>query len=137
MTEKDTFQEIRDKDHVVLQKIEEGHDDTQKITSNTTLENHHVNYSLQKLADLGLLDLSRPDTMVERVINGQKRVFQHPKQAALTEKAEQYLKDTEELEKYENLSHKELVEKVHHLENKIENLEKTVEAFRNQVKNLI
>ncbi|WP_436935739.1 hypothetical protein [Halovenus marina] len=79
--------------------------------------------------------MSKPEGTVERVIDGQKRVFQHPKQADLTEKGEQYLKsiEQEELDQYEDLSHKELVEKVHDLENQVEELEQKFEIFRNQV----
>lgn len=69
------------------------------------------------------------------MINGQKRVFQHPKQAELTEKAEQYLEhsDQEDLDSYENLSHKELVVKVNELEEQIEKLQGLLESFRKQV----
>jgi len=38
---------------------------------------------------------------------------------------------------YENLSHSELVEKVHQLEEQIEELENKFEVFRNQVRDLV
>jgi predicted transcriptional regulator len=129
------FNEIRDKDHLILTQVSSGNDDVQKITSETTLENHHVTYAFQKLEEIGYVEVSKPDGTVERVINGQKRVFQHPKQAQLTEKGEQYLKDTdrEDLNKHENLTHRELVEKTHELENRVEELEQSFETFRRQV----
>jgi DNA-binding MarR family transcriptional regulator len=129
------FDTIRDKDHLILQHIDQGDDDVQQITAETTLENYHVTYALEKLEELGLITVKKPDGMVERVIDGEKRVFQHPKQAELTEKGEQYLEhaDNEDLDEYENLSHEELVEKVHELEHKVEELEKNFEVFRNQV----
>ena len=129
------IENLRDKDHTILQHIQNGHNDTQKITSNTTLQNHHVNYSLQKLADLDLITLQKPDTMVERVINGQKRVFQHPKQAQLTEKAKQYLEQTEQedQDQYENLTHEELVHRLRDLENQVDQIEQSMEAFRRQI----
>jgi hypothetical protein len=73
--------------------------------------------------------------MVERVVNGQRRVFQHPKTAELTDKGEQVLEHLEQddLEKYENLSHRELVEKVHQLEKQVEGLEQKFDIFRSQV----
>jgi len=134
-----TDHELRDKEHVILQQIQSGNNDVQKITSNTTLENHHVTYAFQKLEENDLLTVSKPEGTVERVIDGQKRVFQHPKQAELTEEGRQYLEreDLEDVEMYENLTHSELVEKVHQLEDQVEELENKFEVFRNQVRDLV
>ena len=134
-----TDHELRDKEHVILQQIQSGNNDVQKITSATTLENHHVTYAFQKLEENGLLTVSKPEGTVERVIDGQKRVFQHPKQAELTEQGEQYLEqeDLEDVEMYEDLTRRELVEKVHELEEQIEELENKFEVFRNQVRDLV
>ena len=131
--------EREDKDHLVLQQVEQGNDDVQKITSATILENHHVTYAFEKLEEHGLLTVSKPEGTVERVIDGQKRVFQHPKQAELTEQGRQYLEreDLEDVEMYENLSHRELVEKTHELEKRVEELERKFEVFRDQVQKLI
>ena len=52
--------EREDKDHLVLQQVEQGNDDVQKITSATILENHHVTYAFEKLEELGLLQVSNP-----------------------------------------------------------------------------
>jgi len=133
------FTEIRDKDHLILTQIEQGNNDVQKITEATTLENHHVTYAFEKLEELDLLEVSKPSGTVERVINGQKRVFQHPKQAELTEKGEQYLEhsEQEDLDEYENLSHSELVEKVYALENQLDELRDKFEVFREQVQRQI
>lgn len=133
------FDEIRDKDHLVLQQVDNGNDDVQKITAETTLENHHVTYAFQKLDDLDLVNVSKPEGTVERVIDGQKRVFQHPKQAELTEKGKQYLEHTDrkDLEEYENLTHRELVEKVHQLEKQVREVEEKFETFQKQVQRQI
>jgi len=133
------FTEIRDKDHLILQQVDSGNDDVQKITSATTLENHHVTYSFEKLEQLNLLNVSKPSGTVERIIDGQKRVFQHPKQAELTEKGEQYLEHSEQrdLDECENLSHKELVERVYSLESRLGELEEKFEVFREQVQRQI
>lgn len=80
MTEEE-FEEIRDKDHVVLKHIEKGLDDVQKITAETTLENHHVSYCFEKLEDLGLITVEKPDKMVERVIDGQKKSLPTPQRS--------------------------------------------------------
>lgn len=129
------FQEIRDKDHVVLSHIEEGRDDVQKITAETTLENHHVSYSFEKLEGLGLLTVEKPDKMVERVVDGQKRVFQHPKQAELTEKGLQYLEESqsEDVTEYEDVSHGEIVERVGDLEDELEELKEAFRLFKKQI----
>ncbi|SDQ40752.1 type IV secretory system conjugative DNA transfer family protein [Natronobacterium texcoconense] len=78
-------EELREKDRRVLECIREGKDDVQKITEATCLENHEVNYCFRKLKDLDLVEIEKPEGKVERVIDGQKRVFQAPKKASLTE----------------------------------------------------
>ena len=135
MTE-DEFEQLRDKDHVVLQHIKEGREDVQKITAETTLENHHISYCFEKLGDLGLITVEKPNTMVERIVEGQKRVFQHPKQAELTEKGLRYLEETESENgtEYEDLSYGDLVKKVRRLETDVSSLQDSLEAFRKQVK---
>lgn len=127
--------QLRDIDQAVLHHITEGQNDTQKITQQTTLKTHRVRYSLKKLEKQGLITVEQPDQMVERVIDGQKRVFQHPKKAELTDKGRQTLResDEEDLEAYQNLTHKELVKKVNHLETEIQTLKNSLEAFRKQV----
>jgi predicted transcriptional regulator len=131
-----TEPELRNIDQTVLHHIQQGHNDTQKITAETTLKTHKVRYSLEKLEQLGLITIEQPDTMVERVVDGQKRVFQHPKQAQLSEKGRQYLENSshEDLDEYENLSHRELVERVQQLEFEMNRLEKHFEIFQSQIK---
>jgi predicted transcriptional regulator len=125
---------LREKDRVVLTCIGNGKDDVQKITAATTLENHHVAYAFEKLEEQGLIHVEKPDGMVEREINGQKRVFQAPKQAEMTEKGRKRLeKEEEDLYEYENLTHRELVEKVHQLEDRVEDFEGRLEMYREQV----
>lgn len=130
-----TETQLRDKDHVILEKINEGHNDTQKIKENTTLQNHEIRYSLKKLEKQGLIELEKPEGMVERVINGQKRVFQAPLQAQTTEKGPQHLKeqDQERIEAFSNMTHRELVERVHYLEEQVSELEQSFQVFREQV----
>jgi predicted transcriptional regulator len=129
--------ELRDIDHAVLHHIADGHNDTQKITQQTTLKTHRIRYSLKKLEQQGLITIEKPDTMVERVINGQKRVFQHPKQADITEKGHRYIKqeETDRTDAYRDLSHDELVKKFRELEEKVNQLEQSIEAFRRQIIN--
>ena len=134
MTE-EISEEVRDKDHVVLQHIDEGRDDVQKITSETTLENHHVSYSFEKLEDLALIKVSKPDRMVERVVDGQKRVFQHPKVAELTDRGLRYLEESEseDVAEYEDVSHGELVERVKSVESEVDELKEAFQVFKKQI----
>ena len=128
--------ELRDIDKTILHHITEGRNDTQKITAETTLKTHRIRYSLKKLEKQGLITVTQPDQMVERVINGQKRVFQHPKQAQLTDKGLQKTEqlNQEDLKAYQDMSHRELVEKVQHLEAEINRLEHQFEVYQNQIK---
>jgi predicted transcriptional regulator len=127
--------ELRDIDQTILHHIQNGHNDTQKITSKTTIKTHRVRYSLEKLQQQGLITVEQPDQMVERVVDGQKRVFQHPKQAQLTDKGHQYLKqsDKEDLKTYQDMSHKELVKNFRELDKKVDQLERSMKAFRRQI----
>jgi len=130
---------LRDIDQAVLHHIVEGHNDTQKITSKTTLKTHRIRYSLKKLEKQGLITVKQPDRMVERVVDGQKRVFQHPKKAELTDKGLQKTEELnqENLEAFENMSHKEMVKRIQSLENDIDKLQRSFKAFRKQVKQKI
>jgi len=131
--------ELRKIDKTILHHITEGRNDTQKITAETTLKTHRIRYSLKKLEKQGLITVTQPDQMVERVINGQKRVFQHPKQAQLTDKGLQKTEqlNQEDLKAYQDMSHRELVEKTRRLEKDINELENAFEAFRKQVQQKI
>jgi len=124
--------ELRDKDRTVLHQIHSGHNDIQQITEATTLSNREVNYCFQKLEQQDLIDIHKPDGMVERVIDGQKRVFEHPKQARLTDKATNHL-DTKPPQKYDDMTHEELIERVHELEEEVDSLRRSLETFREQV----
>ena len=77
--------------------------------------------------------------MVERIIDGQKRVFQHPKKAELTEKGLRYLEESrqEDIEAYEDLSHDELVERVITVEEDIDELKQAFKLFKKQIQKKI
>jgi len=79
------LEDLRETDRTVLNCIKDGKDDIHKITSTTGLPNHKVNYSFKKLEEQGLIQVQQPEQPVERMVNGQKRVFQ-VKKAELTDK---------------------------------------------------
>lgn len=133
MTDEQVFENVRDKDHTVLTCIQNGEDDVQRIKAATTLTQRDVNYAFEKLEDLGLIDVHRPDGQVERIIDGQKRVFDAPKEATLTQTGIQYLHTQNHRTRYEDLSKEELIERIHDLEDRIAQLEDGFEAFRQQV----
>lgn len=133
MTErKDQLREI---DQVVLQKVAEGVDTTHKISKATTFKTHEVRYSLKKLGRLGLLKIEKRDGMEEDIIDGQRRVFQSSLQGELTTKGRQLIEEVEQedISKYEDLSHSELVEKVRGLEDRVDQLEQAIEVLRKQI----
>jgi len=126
--------QLRDIDQVVLQKVAEGVDTTHKISEITTFETHRIRYSLKKLDSLELLKLEKQDGTVERIVDGQRRVFQSPLQGELTDRGEGCLKQNkEDLNRYQDLTHEELVEKVLELESQFEELQRSFDVLRNQV----
>lgn len=126
--------QLREKDHTVLHCIQEGHDDTRKIREQTTLSNRDVNYSLDKLEDIGLIETDTPDGRVTKVVDGQKRNFKAPRQARLTDTGSQYLTTIDrEQTQYQEMSHEDLVERVRGLEQQVADLENAFDAFRQQV----
>jgi len=142
MTETDTeaeaavFTQVRDKDYTVLTCIRNGDTDVQQIKAATTLSKNEVNYSFTKLEDLGLIDVMRPTGRVERVIEGQKRVFDAPKPAHLTDKGDDYFDWTDrtaDTDRYQELSRDELVRRITELEQRVDELETAVTTFQRQV----
>jgi len=129
-----TVKPLRDKDRAVLECIRDGDNDVQQIKAATTLSKREVNYSFEKLEDLDFIEVSRPDGQVERIIDGQKRVFDAPKEATLTDQAIQYLQSTaNDGDRFQDLTRDELVEKIHGLEARVDRLESGFENFRQQV----
>lgn len=129
----DDTETLREKDRAVLSHILEGRNDTHEITQATTLADYEVRYSFGKLEDHGLIRIEKPDGMVERTVDGQKRVFKAPHQAHLTDKAKEYLEQTrikEDAERFEDMSREELVEKIRDHEDRIDRLETAVEMLK-------
>jgi len=125
---------LRDKDRAVLHHIQNGRDDIQRITEATTLENHEVNYCFTKLEKLDLIEVEKPDGMVERVVDGQKRVFEAPKKAEIiVGDVDDYLDDLDPLDEYEMLSREELSWKVGELEQEVEELSKSLIIIKKQI----
>lgn len=131
----DSFEKLREKDHAVLNCIRNGQNDVQLITEATTLNNSEVNYCFRKLSEMELIEVQKQEGMVERVIDGTRQVFEAPKQAALTEKAQNLLEKSnkDRGDRYNKLSHKQLVERVHKLEDEVDSLNQRMEIFRRQV----
>jgi len=132
----EAFEVIRAKDHTVLACIRDGVDDVQQIKAATTLSKNEVNYSFSKLEDHGYIEITRPEGTVERVIDGQKRVFDAPKEASLTQQAAAYFEwtdRTEAIDTYREMSRAELVERVYDLEQQVDELQQAFETFRGQV----
>jgi len=121
----------------VLHAIQQGHDDIQKITSTTTLSNSQVNYRFQKLEELEMITVSKPDGWVTREIDGQKRKFKAPKQAQLTDQGRKHVEKSFDPQDLDQLSQEELIEKIHELEDQIDSLETQFDALRRQIQQLL
>lgn len=128
------FDQVRDKDYTVIECISEGHDTTRTIREQTTFSNRDVNYSLDKLEDLGLIETETPDGRVTEVVDGQKRKFKAPRKAELTDSGEEYFaRNDGDQDLFRDLSHDELVIRVRKLEVELEDVQNRMEAFRQQV----
>ncbi|MFP9061730.1 hypothetical protein ACLI4R_14520 [Natrialbaceae archaeon A-chndr2] len=126
---------LREKDLAVLKKIQEGYDDVQKITAETTLENHEVNYCFTKLENLGLITIHKPEGYTERVVDGQKRVFKAPKRVDLTEDAELVFRDSDrKTEKCQEMEYEELVDRVLWLETQMARLQQSFRDLQEQIR---
>lgn len=133
MTDK-PFDQVRDKDHTIIECIHQGHDTTRTIREQTIFSNRDVNYSFDKLEDLGLIETEAPDCRVTEVVDGQKRNFKAPRQAELTRSGKEYLSRIEDGQNlYRDLSHEELVTRVRGLEDELEAVQDQMEVFRQQV----
>lgn len=129
-----SLDELREKDRTVLKRIQAGDDDVQKITSSTILSNSEVNYCFRKLHDLDLIEVEKPDGMVERTIDGTVQVFEAPKKATLTSEAmDLEHADVQESDQYHDLSREDLIQKLHQVEDRVDELEQSFETFRKQV----
>ena len=134
------FTQVRDKDHAALTCIRNGDTDVQQIKAATTLSKNEVNYSFTKLEDLGLIDVTRPTGRVERVIEGQKRIFDAPKTAHLTDKGSAYFDwttRTQDTNQYQDLTRDELIHRITELEQRVDELETAFTTFQRQVQNHI
>lgn len=130
----DTFDQIREKDHAVLQCIQDGRNNTRTIREATTLSNRDVNYSLDKLEDLDLIETETPNGRVTLTVDGQKRNFKAPRQTRLTETGFEYLASrSNEQTRFQGMTYDELVNTVQDLEKRIDEIEDSFEAFRKQV----
>lgn len=125
---------IPDRDHTVLQCIHEGKNNTRQIREATTISNHNVNHALDRLEDRDFITTHTPDGRVTEVVDGQKRNFKAPRHAEITDRGQDFLTQTDrEHPMHRDMTHEELVEQVHDLNHRVEELEAAFEAFRQQV----
>lgn len=130
----DVSDQIREKDHAVLTCIRKGRDNTRLIREVTTLSNRDVNYSLDKLEDLGLIETETPNSRVTAIVNGQKRNFKAPREAVLTDRGRDYFtRNNHEPTKHQEMTDEELVERVQKLEQEIDAIQNAFKTFRYQV----
>jgi predicted ArsR family transcriptional regulator len=133
----DDLPPLREAEQLVLQCIRNGYTDAFEAGQELTLSNSQIRHAFRTLAEKGYIDLHREDGYVERTDRqGQTRVFKAPYEAELTDKAGRYVQQQDaaaDLDQYRQLSHDELVQTVHDLEQRVDRLEQGFEAFRRQV----
>jgi hypothetical protein len=127
--------ELRDKDITVLQAIQNGATDTHQIKQETQLTTREINYSINEysLQEKGLVQVEKQDGREWRQINGHQKKVWKPKKLQLTDKAIQLLNQLETETGYENVSKRELAQRIQELEQRQNRLENQFKDFRNKV----
>ncbi len=133
MPTEDRFTNISDREVEVLNLVKNGYDDFQRIREQMTLSWRQLDYSIEKLEEADLVETRNPDGYTVREVEGQRRKFKEPRRVALTELGLTYLDRVEVKEQYRDLDRDELIEKIHSLEQRIEELESRFDTFRTQV----
>lgn len=125
------FKQVREKDHVVLEAIRDGTADVRSLNAETALTRREINYAFEKLAENGLITVTRPDEYVEEMIDGQRHVYPAPKHAALTDRGKAYFDWTDRTgvrERYDDMDDAEVVRTVRDLEERMDELEQRMQA---------
>lgn len=129
--------ELREKDIAVLQAVHDGASTTSEIQEATTLTTREINYSLTEysLEELDLIQIDRAEGREWQEINGHEKNIWRPKQVELTDHGIQTLTkiENEGFRKYEDLDRRELIERIHQLEQRQERLENAFKDFRRKV----
>lgn len=125
---------LRERDITVLRCIRDGKNDVFEIRKATTLSNREVNYAITKLEQQELIEVFRPDGRIEREVDGQPKEFKAPKHATIIEHGLMTLKETDfDDERVQDMSRGELVKRVRELEERMDEMERGFESFRQQV----
>ena len=128
-------QELREKDLAVLQAVQEGANTVSEIKENTVLSNREINYSLTEysLEQQGLVEINRLDGRGWRKINGEERYVWKPKQVRLTDQGLKTLAENGTTDRFEDMSRRELIERIQELEERQNRLEAVFKDFRRKV----
>jgi hypothetical protein len=127
---------LRDKDKAVLQAIHNGAETVTEIREATTLSNREINYSLTEysLEQLDLVEINRSEGREWQKINGQEKNIWKPKKIKLTDQGIQKITELQtESTKYEDMTRRELIQRIHQLEKRQDRLENTFKDFRTKV----
>jgi len=127
--------DLRDKDIAVLQAIQDGARTVSQIKETTTLSNREINYSLTEysLEEQGLIEIHRQEGREWREINGEERYIWKPKTVEPTDKAIQILADLDTEDRYDDMSRREIIERVEELEQRLDRTETMFKDFRDKV----
>lgn len=129
--------DLREKDLAVLQAIHDGATTVAEINEVTILSTREINYSLteKSLEQQGLVEIHRNTGRDWREINGEERYVWTPKSVELTDKGVQMIANHEidETSRYEDVSKRELSERLQELEERQNRLETVFRDFRESV----
>lgn len=119
----------------MLQAVQEGANTVSEIKENTVLSNREINYSLTEysLEQQGLVEINRLDGREWRKINGEERYVWKPKQVRLTDQGLKTLVENGTTDRFEDMSRRELIERIQELEERQDRLENVFKDFRRKV----
>lgn len=125
-------EELHPHEVAILQAIRDGAADAHEVKEKTTVD-REINYRLveqeQSLVERGLVEIGPPRQDTEYPFPHQ------PKTVTLTDQGIQALASVENTDRYRDLSHEDLVDRVHDLEERLEKLESAFKRFRKRMLN--
>lgn len=129
----DQYSTIGDRETTILELVDNGYSDFQRLREQVALTWRQVDYSLKKLEDAGLVTTEQQDGYITREVDGQRRKFKAPRTISLTDDGTNYLEHHTSKQAYRDMEREELIEKLYSLEQRVETLETGLESFRKQV----
>jgi len=136
MTDDDVVDELREKDVAVLEAIRDGATDTYEIRESTSLSNREIDYALtdKSLAEMGLVEVHRVSGGEMQEVQGtRRRVPNAANRVTLTDKGQDVLDRVDTVDKFQSMSHDDLVQLVQDLEDRVDTVETQIHVVKKQI----